>query len=367
VWLAAVLLVAGGLALEREERLASISDIRIEKVEVPLRRSFATSRDRLARDVSRIVRVTVLARDGSQGVGECVAVQYVTGESQDTAHAALLRAAPALIGMECLRPRDVLACAERELAGTPSAFAGLEMALFDAFCAATGISWWSFFGGAATEAATDVTLPMVPDARERAIEHAAEGYRCFKVKVGRADPAEDLSLLADIARALPHATFRLDANQAFTPDSALRFVEEALRLGVPIDYLEQPVDRADLRALDYVAARSSVPVFADEAVLSPADALRVVEQTRVHGLNVKLMKAGVRGTLDIAAIARAADRDLMIGCMLESCRGIGFALAVATGCGAFSHYDLDSHLLLREDGGNPFFEQDGPTLRITRK
>jgi L-alanine-DL-glutamate epimerase-like enolase superfamily enzyme len=241
------------------------------------------------------------------------------------------------------------------------------MAVFDAFRAASGVSLWSLFGGCAVEATTDVTLPMVPDARDRAAEYAAAGFRCFKVKIGRADTAEDLSVLADVGRALPDATFRLDANQAFTPDSATRFVDEALRLGVRIEYIEQPVDRSDLLGLDRVAARSPVPVYADEAVVSPADALRVVEQTCVHGLNVKMMKAGVRGALDIVAIARAAGRELMLGCMLESRRSIGFALALGTGCGAFSHYDLDSHMLLREEDQYSFFEQDGPVLRVTQR
>jgi L-alanine-DL-glutamate epimerase-like enolase superfamily enzyme len=113
-------------------------------------------------------------------------------------------------------------------------------------------------------------------------------------------------------------------------------------------------------------------VFADEAVTCPEAALKLVSETCVQGINVKLMKSGLQGALDIAAIARAAGRKLMIGCMLETRRGIGWALALAAGAGGFSFFDLDSHILLDEpapvEAGDPVigFYQDGPRLRISR-
>jgi L-alanine-DL-glutamate epimerase-like enolase superfamily enzyme len=134
---------------------------------------------------------------------------------------------------------------------------------------------------------------------------------------------------------------------------------------VPLELVEQPTPKEDLAALDAVAARSPVPIFADESVKSPEDALRVVTETRAHGINVKIMKAGISGALDIIAIARAAKLRLMIGCMLESRRGIACSLALAAGTGAFEFVDLDSHLLLAEPGDNPFFSQDGPRMRVS--
>src|SRR5205823_3336128 len=126
--------------------------------------------------------------------------------------------------------------------------------------------------------------------------------------------------------------------------------------------VEQPVLKEDLAALDQVADASPVPVFADEAVKTPRDALEVVTQTRAHGINVKLMKSGIAGALEIIAICRAAGRKLMIGCMLESSLGIAFSLALACGTGAFDYVDLDSHLLLHEEGNNPWFDEAGPIL-----
>lgn len=343
--------------------MSAITNVTIETVDVALRHAFATSRDHLARRLSRMVRITLDTARGVSGVGECVPVQYVTGETQESAAAALRLAGERLRGLDCMRPLDLLGQMDAFVADAPSARAALEMAVYDAFCGLSGLSWWSFFGGAVEEVTTDVTLPLVDDVVERTRAHANLGFRCFKVKVGRPDAESDLAVLREVHRATPDATFRIDANQAYSASDALRFVDRALAMGLQIECIEQPVARGDLTALDEVARLSPIPVFADEAVLTPADALRVVEQTHVAGINVKLMKAGVRGALGIASIARASGRLLMIGCMLESRRGIGFALALAAGSGGFAHYDLDSHLLLNEEGANPFFKQDGPQLR----
>jgi len=78
------------------------------------------------------------------------------------------------------------------------------------------------------------------------------------------------------------------------------------------------------------------------------------------------MKSGLSGALDIIAIAKAAGRKLMIGCMLETRRGISSSLALALGTGAFDYIDLDSHLLLNEEGDNTYFSQQGPIMSINR-
>ena len=73
-------------------------------------------------------------------------------------------------------------------------------------------------------------------------------------------------------------------------------------------------------------------------------------------------KCGIRGVLDIISIARAANKRLMLGCMLETRRSIAVSLALACGSGAFEFLDLDSHLLLNEEGENPFFTQEGARM-----
>lgn len=348
--------------------MAIITAVTAEIREVPLRYTFATSRDvqktQSARQVSRPVIVTLRLADGRLVQGESVPVQYVTGETQETVQAAVEQATPLLLGGDVRRLRPLLNALQDALPTQPSARAGLEMALFNGFAAVCGIPLASLWGGALTSVTTDITLSIVPDVVERAVEAAEKGFRLFKVKVGSGDHETDFQRLAAVHDAVPGATFRIDANQAFTPAEAIAFIERIQAAGIPLELVEQPTPYDDLAALDAVARAVSVPVFADETVKSPADALRLVRETSVEGINIKLMKAGVAGALDIIAIARTAGRRLMIGCMLETRLGIAVSLALACGTGAFDHIDLDSHLLLNETGDNPYFTQQGAAMHL---
>ncbi len=344
-----------------------IRDARIEVREIPLRHPFATSRDAAPRHATPLVRITLRTDEGILGTGECVPVPYVTGETHATVEATLNRAVPDVLGANCLRPQEVLRRAEVHFRRQPAALAGLEMAIYDAFCKECGVTLWELCGGAIEAVTTDVTLSIGADAPKHAAALAHEGFRIFKVKLGRGDLQADLRVLETVHEAVPNGVLRLDANQAYAADEALHLIDEVVSKGLPVELLEQPVDRSDLGALHRVAAASPIPIFADEAVLTPQDAMRLVEHTAVHGVNVKLMKSGLRGALAIAAVAKAADRKLMMGCMLETSRGIGTALALAAGTGLFDYFDLDAHLLTDAPPWQGMFESDGALLRINRR
>src|SRR5439155_26013120 len=128
----------------------------------------------------------------------------------------------------------------------------------------------------------------------------------LKIKVGGPSAEEDEARVRAISGAAPGVPLRLDGNQGFQPEAALRFVQRLVDDGVPVELLEQPVDRDDWEALAAVTRRSPVPVIADEAVLTPADALKVAAGA-AHGINIKLAKSGIAGARAIIAIARAAD------------------------------------------------------------
>ncbi len=341
-----------------------IRDVAAEITEVPLRHVFATAKDKLARQISRPVVIAIRMEDGRAAAGEAVPVAYVTGETPESVVEVVRAARLILLGADVRRLRRIIDALRQEFPDSPTAIAGIETALYNALARFTGLSLAHLLGGAIDEVETDITLPIVADAADRAREAAAMGFRRFKIKVGSADPEEDFSRLLGIQAAVPHGKFRLDANQAFSAEEALAFINRTLAAGVQLELVEQPTPKEDLAALDRVAAASPVPIFADESVKSPADALRLVRETRVQGINIKVMKSGISGALDIIAIARAASRKLMLGCMLETRRGISHSLALACGTGAFDYIDLDSHMLLLEEGENVFFEEDGPILRL---
>jgi L-alanine-DL-glutamate epimerase-like enolase superfamily enzyme len=342
--------------------MQTIAEVAAHVRELRLRHPFATSRDRQARLVSRPIRIAVRLDDGATGLGEATPTRYVTGETEATVLDALARAEEALAGQDIRRLGRLTRRLAEALPHDLTARAGVEMALYHLSAQVAGESLWQRFGGAAPSIRTDVTLPLGADIEARVFEARAQGFDTFKVKVGP-DLDADIRLLERISAAAPGARLRIDANQAFRPADALSLIEHAVRLPIEVELLEQPVPAEDLDALQEVAAASPAPVYADEAVRTPREAYAVLSRTQVAGINVKLLKSGVSGALDIVALARAAGRRLMIGCMLESRLGIGFSVAFACGTGTFLHADLDSHLLLAEEGPNPYFQECGPELR----
>ncbi len=341
-----------------------ITDVSASIIEVPLKHVFATAQDKLTRNSSSIVQITVTTSDGFIGVGEAVPVKYVTGETPESVMESIQTVVPTLIGNPIQPITDFRNILLQWLPHSPTTRAGIEIALYQLFANQTGKILHEVFGGKAKSVETDYTLSISPDAVDRAREAYGNGFRIFKVKVGSPNIEDDLHRIIEVHRALPACRFRIDANQAFTPDGTLHFIDRVLSAGVRLELVEQPVLKEDLIGLNYVAERSQVPIFADEAIKSPEDARKLVETTAVRGINIKLMKSGIFGALDIISIASRANCDLMIGCMLETRYGISVSHSLACGTNAFRYIDLDSHLLLNENGTNPHFVQNGPIMSV---
>ncbi len=320
---------------------------------------------------ARSVRVTVTTDTSVVGLGASAPVGYVTGESVETVLAALAEAGAALEDHSADEWEPLLALAADSLGDAPAARAGLEMALLDAWARGQNRSLWAHFGGAQARLTTDVTIPLVAPAEAARLgrEAWADGFRALKLKVGdAAGPEADLTRIQAVAAALPGVWLRIDANQAFTPDAAVAFTKKLLASGAAVELLEQPVAKEDVAGLKFVRREVNplgVPVFADEAARSVAEVRTLIAEDAVDGVNVKLMKSGITGALEIIALCRAAGKMLMLGCMLETGLGIAAAAQIAAGTGAFDYLDLDSHRLLRPVPGlSGGFHVDGDALLI---
>lgn len=302
---------------------------------------------RRAHDAKNVrVRVEV---EGAVGNGASCPVGYVTGESVESVLDALRVVGPRFEGLPISRLQPLLALAEELLGDAPAARAGLEMALFDAWARSWRLPLWQHFGGALLRVTTDLTIPLVPPDEAAGLAEAAwaDGFRSLKIKVGdAAGHGADLARIAAIVHTAPAVRLRIDANQAFTPEEAVAFARTLTATGAAVDLLEQPVDAQDIAGLKYVRERAGMPVFADEAARTVPEVLRLLREDAVDGINVKLMKSGIGGALQIIALCRAAGKKLMLGCMLETGLGIAAAAQIAAGTGAFDYLDLDSHRLL---------------------
>lgn len=339
-----------------------IGNILIHRLDLPLIETFETARRSANTSPTVIIE---LHADDVVGYGEATPVKYVTGEDAESVVAAVEAARDALIGLHVQDWRDNAAGLAADVVGS-SARTGLEMAMLDAHCKSLGIPLYSYLGGTACEVRTDITVPITSPERAREIAAArnGEGFTQFKAKVGK-DEDEDIARVLAIRDGAPGCSFVLDANQGFEPEQAVRFIRSIFDLGIVVDVLEQPVAADDLDGLRYVTEHAGVPVYADEAAHTPEDVRRIIENNAASGVNVKLMKAGIAGALEIVDMCRRSGLGLMFGCMLESKVAQSASVHIACATRAFDVLDLDSDLLIADQPVRGGVERCGPVLKLS--
>lgn len=323
--------------------MSDVVSVRTRRVSLPLHTPFVTALRRTTTVDSVLVEVT--DADGASGWGEAPQVWRVTGESQASAEACLEGPlAEAVTGRDADDLPDVCSAVAEAVAGNPGAKGALDTALHDLAARRAGLTLAAHLGGTATMpalVATDVTLAA--DAPpEAARDRLRDGFTVLKVKVsGRDSGIDRLRALREAAG--PDAVIRVDANQAFDAETAVRVVTAWEDAGVGLELVEQPVPAWDVAGLAWVRARLATPVMADESVFDRHDLARVVEAGAADLVNVKPAKCGgVTPALDLLARAAAYEVGTMVGTMMESHVGVGAAAAVAAAAGTTVVSDLDA-------------------------
>ncbi len=151
----------------------------------------------------------------------------------------------------------------------------------------------------------------------------------------------------------PPATIRLDANGSWSEERALRMLQRLAPLA--IDYVEQPSpvhgDAArDLNTLHRIHDASPLPIAADEILLDPDQAQRVVDTRAADLLILKpSLLGGPTTTLALASRARLAGLDIVITSALDAAIGRLGALHLAAALRARRPCGLATGALLARD------------------
>ena len=343
----------------------TIVRLEADPLDIPLHEPFVIATGHV--DAAHNVLVRVTLADGSVGLGEAAPFPPSGGETQETALAAVRGMAPLVEGHDAASWRPISALLLASFEHQTTARAGVEVAILDALTRSWDIPLFQFFGGVASQVATDISIPIVAPARvaELAREHAHRGAATLKLKVG-ADVDDDTDRVLALVEAAPDCDLILDGNQGYTPSEALELLRALAEEDVEPILFEQPVHRHDLEGMRFVTERAGIPVAADESVQTAADALRIARMGAANVVNIKLMKAGIVEALDIAAVCRAAHIDLMIGAMIESRLGIATSAHFVAGLGGFHYIDLDTAMLLADDPFTGGYDQHGMTLALDR-
>ena len=213
----------------------------------------------------------VLARietsDGIIGWGEAASAPTMTGETPGSMVAAIRYLADKLEGLPADDIGAAMHRAGQYLYGNNSAKAAIEMALWDALGQAKGKPVYELLGGAKRMRVpalrligTGSTEGDIAETQKR----LAEGYVAIKIKVGVASPEADAERARAICATVKDEKVLIctDANQAWTPDEAIRFVRGIA--DTRIEFFEQPVAGHDVAGMARVAAASRVKIGVDE-------------------------------------------------------------------------------------------------------
>ena len=182
--------------------------------------------------------------------------------------------------------------------------------------------------------AREIKLPLLtpfnsttPEEIDQEVEQRlADGFRTFKIKVGKAAD-DDARRVKAIQRSIAgRATIRLDANRAFSETDACRFATALDPSG--IELFEQPCPAEDWEANAKVASVSPVPVMLDEPICELADVERASGIPNVGYCKLKLKRFGgldlLREALD--AVRQSGMEPVLgdglsseLGCWMEAC------------------------------------------------
>ncbi len=342
-----------------------IKNIFVGYIEIPLITPFKTALRTVSSVKDLIVKIE--GENGETGFGEAPPTAVITGDTKESIEAAIRGyIAPAIRGMDLDDLDAVMAKIEKSIAKNTSAKAAVDIALYDLYARSKGIPLYRLLGDTAqdmvrTELETDITISVNPvqEMVKDSIRAKADGFHILKVKVGKGGD-EDVERIRRIREAVgTDMVIRVDANQGWTREEAVRTItamEDAL---LDIELVEQPVSCHDFKGLKYVTQNVKTPILADESVFSLEDAERIIEEKAADLINIKLMKTGgIYTAMKICDLARANGITCMAGCMLESKVSVSAAAHLMGARSCITMADLDGPSLCSTDPytGGPVFE-----------
>lgn len=305
-------------------------------------------------EISQAVNVFLRAETDSGLVGwGCAAPDMeVTAETPEmTAKAFKDVIEPYLRGADPFCYTRILAELRALLPQQPSAIAMVDLMLYDLMAQQAGEPLYKLLGGYRDSIATSITIGILPVAEtvERATAFARKGFKIIKLKGGAA-VEEDVEKIARLREALGgELEIRFDANQGYTVAQAIDFIHRTVPYRVEL--LEQPTHKHNEELLrEVTAANTSVPVMADESLMTLKDVFHLTSRGCVDMINIKLAKVGgILEGLHINSVAKADNVEAMVGCMDESALGIAAGLHFALSRPNIGFADLDGHLDLLDD------------------
>jgi muconate cycloisomerase len=230
--------------------------------------------------------------------------------------------APRLIGRQALERKSLLQEIRSELYGNGAALTAIDLALLDLAGRILGVSAVELLGGAVRRRARPLRLiggSGNPDADVKdAMELYDQGFRAFKLKVAVAPVETEIRCVAMLRDALGgEVLLAADANMGWDVATAIRFARAVAPFGMA--FLEQPTKPGDVSRMAAVAARSPIPIGADESIHGVADLLSHAREKAIGGASLKTVKlGGVSAVTAAAGLCEALGLSVNLAMLMES-------------------------------------------------
>ncbi len=329
--------------------MPTIARIAVHPLRIPLKAPFITSLG--AQHHAENIVVRIWTDSGLMGTGECSPYPPINGETVGTGMAVAPLLARVLLGRDALDIPGAVAAMDRVIHSNTSIKSAFDIALHDIASQQAGVPLYRFLSGTVDRTLyTDYTVSIGPPEKMAADAVAIKdaGYPAIKVKLG-GDGDTDIARIRAIRAAVgTDIPLRVDANQGWDPDTAIR-VLQALG-GMHIEHCEEPIARWRWEELPRIREASPIPIMADESCFFLHDAERLIRLNACQRFNIKLGKSG--GLYEAGRVLKAitaAGLLAQMGGFVESRIGFTAAAHLAIAHDAVRWCDMDTPLMFAQD------------------
>ena len=354
-----------------------VSDLKSTILAVPLTRTHPSSVDLIGRAPVVTVMVELHTDAGIIGIGES---PVVTGAEAckliiDSVKPLLLGEDPFKVEMIRRKLYSRFYLTHFHLHAANWVFSGIEMALWDIVGKACKQPLYRLWGGGYRDKVKFwgwIPHTKISEIVTEAKRYVNEGFDTLYEKVG-IDPKHDVASVKAIRDAVGFdVELRIDANQAWTPGTAIRLINKMERYD--LEFVEQPVLMYNLDALAHVRRSVKTPILAHESTWTFHDALNVIKREAADAIQLDpRFDGGLAGFRTAAGIAEAAGIGAVVHSFFELGIATAYFLQAVASSPAFIYANQTLYSFLKDDvlaGGMMKFEKghltvpQGPGLGI---
>lgn len=305
-----------------------IEEIKYRLFNVELTRPFQTSTEKISERTG--FYFTIKDRSGNLGIGEVSPLPGFSKESLQDAENDIARLIKIFSEKEFEFNFDFNIDLHAGSKIVPSVKFGFEQALINLFLKQNDSIFTNLLNSIKKNF---IEVNFVVDINDRneilkkVNEATTNGYRTIKLKIGRENFDEDLSIIDSIRSKIPmEINLRLDPNGAWDVDTAFEYIQKLS--GYNIQYIEDPCNHVEcMLKLNTI---SPIPIALDLCVNTMDDLAKQISSGKFKYIVVKPMLLGsVVKLIELIDVANSMNVNLIISSAFETAIGKSMLVLIA--------------------------------------